>query len=331
VSAPPSRPLGQDRVLARLERAAELTDAETRGRGMPHAALFSGPAGVGKWLAARWWCRTLKCAHSGACDPTCSDCKRIGAGSHPDLVAIEPEAPGKAIAIDQVRELIRLMSLKCVGRGPRIALLRDAHELSIEAQSALLKLLEEPPGNALIVLVTENPSALLSTVRSRCQTFRFGGIPDADVEELLVAAGRDAETARRAAALARGRIGRALGLDAETIADRDELVAGLEALEDRDPLRLEEQVAALVERTKQGKPGLDEWFEWTLVRIEAALGYETAAESATLTRKLRDSSPADLGLLLARADGIHRTSDALERNANAKLAIRDMLLGGDEA
>jgi DNA polymerase-3 subunit delta' len=249
----------------------------------------------------------------------------MGAGTHPDVATLEPEAPGKALKIEEVRELIRLMSLKTVGQGPRIALVRDAHGLTIDAQSALLKLLEEPPGSALIVLVTENPSGLLATVRSRCQAFRFGAVAAQDLETLLLAAGRDAETARRAAALARGRVNLALDYSPELVADRDELISSVEQLPGGDGLGAEPLVAALAERMKQGRPGLEELLEWTIHRIETAVGFPPGAESPALAEILQNSSTADFTALLTRAEGIQRTIEALDRNANSRLALRDLL------
>jgi DNA polymerase-3 subunit delta' len=321
MSTIPPRPLGQDRALARLERmAAAATGGE--GRGMPHAVLFAGPGGVGKYPAALWWARLLKCADRAECDPPCPDCKRIGAGSHADVAVLAPQEPGKAIGIDEVRELIRLMSLKCVGRGPRIALVRDAHELTHEAQSAFLKLLEEPPGSAVIVLVTENPAGLLQTVRSRCQTLRFGGVAVNDIASILVTAGRDPDAARRAAELAMASVGRAFTLTPELIEDRDQLIAAMEALRGSDPGELEQHTTALVERTKQGRAGLEDFFQWTMQRIEAALEGDPGVESTPPDVV----GTADPSRLLQRAERIRWTLDALDRNANAKLVIRDLLL-----
>lgn len=326
MSTAPARPVGHQRVLERLERAAALAEESDGARGLPHALLFSGPAGVGKWTAALWWSRVLHCRQSGGCEPTCADCKRIGAGTNPDVIAIEPETPGKALSIDQVRDLIRRMALRSAGGRPRLALVRDAHLLTIEAQSALLKLLEEPPGRGVIVLVTENPSALLPTVRSRCLAVRFGAVPPDHIESLLARAGRDADTARRAAALAGGSVGRALGLSPETIEDRDKLITAIEALRNSEPTEIEQQAIALAERAKQGKVGLEELFQWSLVRIEAALGYEAPAESAMLAQLLATTEPGELHRLLATADGIRRALDALDRNANARLTVRELLL-----
>lgn len=324
MSTIPLRPVGQESALARLERMAAAVDVD--GRGVPHALLFVGPGGVGKHPAALWWSRLLKCGHGAKCDPPCADCRRIGAGSHADVVLLGPEAPGKSIGIGEVRELIRLMALKRVSRGPRIAIVRDAHELTHEAQSAFLKLLEEPPGSAVIVLVTENPAGLLQTVRSRCQTVRFGGVPADEIMSILVATGRDAADAERAAALATGSIGRALTLTADVIADRDQLIAAVESLRGADPGEVDLQTTALVERTKQGRAGLEELFQWTMQRIEAALAPDGGVESGTNEGVPAASTDADAGRLLRRAERIRETLDALDRNANAKLVIRELLL-----
>lgn len=324
MSTMPLRPVGQERALGRLERMAAATGVN--GRGLPHAVLFAGPAGVGKYRAALWWSRLLKCGNGAECDPACADCRRIGAGSHPDVTLLAPEAPGKSIGVNEVRELIRLMSLKRVSRGPRIAIVRDAHELTHEAQSAFLKLLEEPPGSAVIVLVTENPAGLLQTVRSRCQTVRFGGVPADEIRSVLVAAGREGADAERAAELAVGSIGRAFTLTADVIADRDQLIAAVESLRGADPGEVELQTAALVERTKQGRAGLEELFQWTMQRIEAALEPDAGVESGTSESLRAKSSDADAGRLLRRAERIRWTLDALDRNANAKLVIRELLL-----
>jgi DNA polymerase-3 subunit delta' len=324
--------------MARLEglaersrglEAAAVGDSLASG-GVPHAVLFVGPAAVGKHAAALWWARLFKCEHAASCAPPCVDCKRIAAGSHPDVLAVAPEAPGKSIGIDPVRDLIRMMSLMRMSSGPRIAIVRDAHRLTMEAQGALLKLLEEPPGAALIVLVTENPAALLATVRSRCQAFRFGAVPAEIVATILVERGLDRTTAERAATLSFGSVGKALALTPEVVADRDDLIHSVESLRAGDPADLELLVASLVERRKQEKAGLEEVLQWTLLRIEAAHGHPPESESEKLAPILAATTERDVPRLLERAERVQWTLEALDRNANAKLAIRDLLLGVGE-
>jgi DNA polymerase-3 subunit delta' len=326
VSTVPSRPKGHDVVLARLEALATRAGESGAASGIPHALLFVGPSAVGKYAAALWWARCFKCESRGACEPVCAQCKRIAAGSHPDVTTLAPEVAGKAIGIDPVRDLIRLMSLRSMSAGPRLAIVRDAHRLTVEAQSALLKLLEEPPGAAVIMLVTENPAALLPTVRSRCQTLRFGAVPADAIASILRDAGRDEPAAARAAALALGSVGRALALSPDAISDRDALIRAVEALDPSDPQCLEDLAAELVERRKEERAGLEELLAWTLARIEAAFGHLPPAESAELAPLLAATVPGDASRLLERAERVHWTLDALARNANAKLAIRDLLL-----
>ena len=324
--------------MARLESLAERSRGlEAAGvgdslasSGVPHAVLFVGPAAVGKHAAALWWARLFKCEHSASCAPPCVDCKRIAAGSHPDVLALMPEVPGKSIGIDPVRDLIRMMSLMRMSAGPRIAIVRDAHRLTMEAQSALLKLLEEPPGDALIVLVTENPASLLATVRSRCQAFRFGAVPAEIVTTILVERGLDRATAERAATLSFGSVGKALALTPEVVADRDDLIHSVESLRAGDPADLDVLVASLVERRKQEKAGLEEVLQWTLLRIEAAHGHPPESESEKLAPILAATTERDIPRLLERAERVQWTLEALDRNANAKIAIRDLLLGVGE-
>jgi DNA polymerase-3 subunit delta' len=159
-----------------------------RGR-LPHAILVHGPAGIGKAqfiraLAAAALCESprgsLAC---GACD----SCRWLAQGNHPDFREIVPEAAeedeegaegegGKAekakslvIKVDQVRAVADFLSLTTHRAGARVLLLHPAEALHPAAANALLKTLEEPPPNTLIVLASDRPARLLATIRSRCR------------------------------------------------------------------------------------------------------------------------------------------------------------------
>jgi DNA polymerase-3 subunit delta' len=318
------RPRGHDALLDRLEQTARAS-RETDGTGLGHAFLFCGPGGVGKFEAARWWATRLKCESPADCSGECPQCRQIAVGSHPDLVVLEPPEPGRAIGIPRIREeLLPALSRRNLQPSPKIAIVRDAHLLTPEAQSATLKLLEEPPGACVIVLVTERPSAMYATIRSRCQTVRFGRVPAETIAELLAERGREAETARRAAELARGSVGVALEYTAERLEDRDELVRGFESVCSGGDL--EGLVAELVERRKEGRAGLETLLAWQVARVESGLGYAAGAESATLDELASEPAPRETSALIAGADRIRATITALERNVNAKMAIRDLLL-----
>jgi DNA polymerase III subunit delta' len=129
---------------------------------------------------------------------------QIASGTHPDFTRIGRAANRTDVLIEQVRSLIGELGLKPTRSETRVAIIDDAETLNIPAQNALLKTLEEPPGHAIIFMITASERALLDTVRSRMRPVRFGALPVADLEAILAERGV-ADAARRAAAARRAR------------------------------------------------------------------------------------------------------------------------------
>ncbi len=183
---------GHQSILEMLNRAL------SRGR-MPHALLFTGNAGIGKKRTASYLSQCLFCQQTPAdelsCCHECSSCKQMAAGTHPDLVTVECP-PDKAIlplsliigSDDQRgREgLCYEMSLRPMLGDRRIAIIDDADKMNAESANALLKTLEEPTANYLMILIASELDSILPTIRSRCQTIRFSRLSEADVTELLI-------------------------------------------------------------------------------------------------------------------------------------------------
>ena len=137
---------------------------------LPHALLLAGPRGLGKAEFGLRLATYLLCRERTA-DSACGECKScrlLAAGSHPDLLQIEPEEEGKAIKVDQVRQINHFSSQTAQFDGYKIIWINPADALNINAANALLKNLEEPSGQALFILVTEQPGRLPATIRSRC-------------------------------------------------------------------------------------------------------------------------------------------------------------------
>ena len=189
---------------------------------MPHAYLFRGPDGVGKKLAALLTAARINCTapdgHSGC--GTCSSCRRLRSGNHPDVVVVSPEKG--SIKIDRVRELCRSLSYPPYESRMRVVVIEDVHTMTTEAANSLLKTLEEPPENNLLILTAESSRELLSTIVSRCQTLTFYGLP---VDECARVIGRKLpeiglDEARLLAELAGGSPGTALTLKKKELVDR---------------------------------------------------------------------------------------------------------------
>lgn len=149
-------------------------------RRLPHALLLSGPQGIGKQRFARAFAGRLLCQHASeisACG-RCQDCGLLAAGSHPDYREIRPEEGKRQIGVDQVRQLQGFVAQHAHREGGRkLVVLHPAEAMNINTANALLKTLEEPTADTVLLLVSHAPSQLLATIRSRCLQLQFGVPP----------------------------------------------------------------------------------------------------------------------------------------------------------
>jgi len=135
-----------------------------------HAYLLHGPAGIGKRALAEHLMALLLCQQpdpSGACGH-CKGCKLLAAHTHPDHYILEPEEIDKAIRVDQVRQLVGFVTQTAQLGGRKVVLLDPAEAMNLNAANALLKSLEEPAGDTVLLLISHQPSRLLPTIKSRC-------------------------------------------------------------------------------------------------------------------------------------------------------------------
>jgi DNA polymerase-3 subunit delta' len=213
----------------------------------PHAVLLTGPPSVGKRSLSGDLAAGLLCVGAiGEERPCrqCRGCRMVDHGNHPDLHVLEPEGPGGMVGIGGpgrargVRDLVGDLSLMPVEGGHRVAVVHDAHRMHEDAQSALLKTLEEPPSDTTLILLADDEERLLPTVRSRCARIRLGTVGPRDIEllleELEIA---DAPTAARLARLTGGRPGLAVtyARSPEAVAVRGEIARILVDLLDQGP------------------------------------------------------------------------------------------------
>jgi DNA polymerase III delta' subunit len=205
--------------LTRGQPAAVEAASAMLAAGMPHALLLAGPTGVGKTTLALDLAAGLLCVNPDRSVRPCRECRGCRAvehGNHPDLHRLGPVGAGAVIPIgggDQrgVRDLVRELSLLPVEGGARVAVVEAAERMTEDAQSALLKTLEEPPTGTVLILCAEDDERLLPTIRSRCVRIRLGPVAGRAIEQLLVERGvADAPTAARLGRLAGGRPGTAI-------------------------------------------------------------------------------------------------------------------------
>lgn len=246
-----AEPLGFREPRGHAALMLRLFEAARSGR-LPHALLFEGPEGTGKYTAMRWFAAGLLCAEGpGPACGDCGPCKRVRTDNHPDLFIVDPVESGEErLRVNRIAYrpdapnnpdpencVESFLDLRAVEAEKRPVLLREAHRMNASAQNALLKTLEEPRPGVVLILETHRSDLLLDTILSRCVRVRTDPLSSQDGRAVLRENGLEDERAARLTRWAEGAPGRALsyaergaeeavGLLAEALAgDRDALAS----------------------------------------------------------------------------------------------------------
>ncbi|MCR6098430.1 DNA polymerase III subunit delta' [Salipaludibacillus agaradhaerens] len=153
-----------------------LTNSVTKGR-LAHAYLFSGGRGTGKKAVASLLAKSYFCEQKTGSEPcqSCKECQRIDSGNHPDLHEIS--ADGTTIKVEQIRQLKKEFSLRGMESHKKFYIVNEADKMTDAAANSLLKVLEEPDGEAVAVLITSHIQRILKTILSRAQVLSFAPLP----------------------------------------------------------------------------------------------------------------------------------------------------------
>ena len=321
------------------ELAVWTFEAALKSGRLHHAYLLSGPAHVGKTTLATQLAQAVNCTAGeppcGACEP----CLRVGSGAHADVSTIEvdPEATEGArtvISIDSVKDIIAAAHLRPYEGRTRVYIVQGADRLSQHAANALLKVLEEPPPDVLLLLLTDNPDGVLPTVRSRCQLIELRPLPVARVAELLRDEhGAGEEQAEMLARLSRGCVGWAI----EASADESvlaEVHQRTERIVDVIEGGLEARFAyadALARRYRldraAGREELFLWMRWLrdvlLIQQDQGARIVNLSWRTTLERQAAALTSAQVTRWLR---SITETVGTLDRNVNPRLALEALML-----
>lgn len=171
-----------DRLIGN-ENVKKLLTNSIQSKNVLHSYLFVGIEGIGKSLFAKEFAQAILCS-SNKEQPckACKSCLEFQGESHPDFLVIEPE-DGKSIKIEQIRYLQEKIAEKPVTSNKKVYIIKECDMMTREAANSLLKTLEEPPIYATIILITDNESKLLATIKSRCTKIVFNSLSEEDIKK----------------------------------------------------------------------------------------------------------------------------------------------------
>ena len=199
--------LGNDMVKEHFKKAIE-------NHKISHAYILTGEAGMGRKSIANAFAMTLLCEKGGN-EPcmVCHSCKQVLGGNHPDLIYVTHSKPG-SIGVDDIREQINdTIMIRPYSSYYKIYIVDEAEKMTVQAQNALLKTMEEPPSYAVIILITTNQEAFLPTILSRCVQLKLKPLNDFTVKSYLTEhLDIPEKEAEICAAFARGNLGKAIHL-----------------------------------------------------------------------------------------------------------------------
>lgn len=308
-----------------------------------HAYLLTGPRQVGKRTLALRFAQALNCErHAGSgelCDPAqrapCRACRLTPEERYPDLHVLRPEDGGAGIRVEQIRELQRQLALAPFEGHWRIALLPEFQRASHSAANALLKTLEEPPDQVLLLLTAPAAESLLPTIVSRCELLALRALPMAELSAALHARGLPAEQAALLAGVSGGRPGRALQLtrSAEDLAQREQLLEDLwQLLGDTRSRRFAYVHKALRAteaegRRQQARELLDTWLSAWRDAVLLAHGEQVPLSNPDQRPRaqwLAKQIPPEQ--LLQGLRQIDATLGSIDSNVNLRLALETLML-----
>lgn len=328
--------IGHEKIISRLKKALEKNE-------LASAYLFFGDEAIGKRLTAINFAKAMNClTHTTDACGACISCQKIEKGIHPDVRIIAPEAEmadketnaegkekkSRIIKIEQIKAIQGEMAYPPFEGKKRAFIIDNADKMNTEAANSLLKTLEEPARNSVIILVSSKPNYLLPTILSRCQQIRFTTAPIETVKRLLIEQGVNSSDADMIASAAHGRIGSALNTDADAIKEkRDEYLNLLSAAASGNA----GNIFLSVEKYAKDSNAAMEIFEWFYVWLRDVIIFKETGEIRYLTNsdrlgEIKKWAEIDTNKYLDILKSITDIQKAFSRNINKQLAMEKVMM-----
>ena len=317
--------IGHDEIISHLQNAIRL-------KKISHAYILDGEEGAGKNLLAQTFAQTLQC-EKGGISPCgiCRSCKQAISSNQPDIINVRHEKPG-SIGVEDIREqLCGDIQIRPYSSPYKIYLIDEAEKMTVQAQNALLKTIEEPPSYAILFLLTSNPESFLPTILSRCVHLKLKPLMDSEIKKYLKEIlGISEDRADIYSAFARGNLGKAISVVSSENFQMmyEEMIQLMKNI----PVIDISEILEYIHKWKEEKIDIQECLNFILMWYRDVLVFKTTQKKELLIFKEEyptikavgeKSSYIKLGKIL---DSINEAQMRLNSNVNMELALELMLL-----
>lgn len=304
--------IGQDTAVSLLKEALNKGK-----RGM--SWIFYGPKGTGKSFTALQFAKSLNCENqtpggvAGGCCDICPSCLRAEKLSYPDLHWLDYEAESQTIKIDQVRSIQNAAGLRPFEGRVKVFVVNNCQDLSEEAGNSLLKIVEEPPLDTVIILIAESLASVLPTIVSRCRKIKFSNISRTELAGILREKGADEKLSAYLASSACGRIGQAISeLPGRPLEQRDAiLLKAINSVKSEDILK----------DKKEAHKALMVIMQWQrdILMLKLGLPEDSLINRDRLVELRQSAEMNSYSSLISAIDAVTETFEYLSRNLNTRL------------
>lgn len=318
--------VGQEQLKEHLENAIRLNKVS-------HAYIINGERSSGKEFIAKTFAAALQCENRNDTEPCeeCHSCKQAQSGNHPDIIFISHEKPN-TISVDDIRSQINGdVAIKPYSGPKKIYIMNEGEKMTVQAQNALLKTLEEPPEYAVIIILTSNVNAFLPTIISRCVVLNMKPVKDAQIKQFLMEEMEiPSYKADVCVAFARGNVGKArlLAKSEEFDKVKEEAITLLKYIGD---MEIHEIVAA-IKKINEYKFDVNDYMDILSIWYRDVLLFKATHDANHLIfreeiqyiRKVADKSTYE-GIETI-IDALEKSKQRLNANVNFDLTMELLLL-----
>ena len=299
-------------------------------RSVNHAYIICGPQGSGKRMIADVFAKAILCEEDKKPCGVCQSCRMTESGNNPDILYPVP-LKTKVLGVDDIRDqIVKPSSIKPYMFKYKVFILEQADKMTIQAQNAFLKTLEEPSGFSIFLLLADSLDAFLPTVLSRCVVLRTESVNKKSIYSLLLSEGIDENTASLASEYSRGNVGEALSLarDEQFIAMRDDVINILSGIYDKNTAEVMMLGNYFKNTYKENKRLIDVFYLW----FRDVLAAKTTGDEKYIIQKdkkelIFDSAEKEtVDGLIKKTETVKNTAFNIKRNASFQTAMEVMLM-----